>query len=118
MKIITLAAILALLPACTNHAFRVHYPPGKPAAVDPPESGELPVKDCDENQQSGAGKFRLAFIEFDDQGEMFERRQLINALQMIADAKGEAARIGTPANPASVGGSKWYCPANSRDGRV
>jgi|GEM_PF-3097774 len=76
-----LAYLLPLLLAasCTaNKAYRVKYPAGKPPAIDPVET---------------ASGYRLAFIEFDDQGEMFERGQLTQALDAIAAARRDAAQI-------------------------
>jgi hypothetical protein len=80
--------------ACVpNKAYRIAYPAGQPAQVNPPLYEQETVSDCGQNSQPGKEPYHLAFIEFDDRGEMFDRRQLANALQMIRDAKAAAAKM-------------------------
>jgi hypothetical protein len=79
MRRIAAFAALCLFAACgPNKAFRVQYPVGKPPQIDPIEKTD---------------KYRLAFVEFDDQGEMFERGQLAQVLDMISEARRDAAKI-------------------------
>jgi pimeloyl-ACP methyl ester carboxylesterase len=88
--LLTVFCALFCASCVPNKAYRIAYPAGKPPQVDPPKFEMPPPEDCGQNR--GPGKpYTLAFIEFDDRGELFDRRQLTNAVQAIRDAKAAAA---------------------------
>ncbi len=92
---LVLALALVLSGCVPNRAWRVHYTPGQPPAIDPPLFRTVSTK-CHGKYVSSA--YHLAFIEFDERGEFFERGQLEQALQLIREAKSQA----TEASPATV----------------
>ncbi|MEP6715597.1 MAG: hypothetical protein ABJC09_08475, partial [Terriglobia bacterium] len=112
-----LAALL--LTACVpNKAWRIHYTPGQPPAIDPPLFELASTVDCRETPAPSAlpSAYRLAFIEFDDRGEFFDRGQLTQALQTIAEVKGRASASHPAAVVLFVHG--WQNNASDRAGNV
>jgi hypothetical protein len=109
--ILLLAA--ALLSACVpNRAWRIHYAPGYRPAVDPPLF-EVVSTNC---KGPGSASYRLAFVEFDDRGEFFERDQLNQALRTIREAKEIASKKDPAAVVLFVHG--WKNNASDRSGNV
>jgi hypothetical protein len=86
---------LLLLSACVpNQAWRIHYMPGQPPAIDPSLFEVVSTSDCRGPHVPVPGQssaYRLAFIEFDDRGEFFERGQLDQALHTISQVKETAS---------------------------
>jgi pimeloyl-ACP methyl ester carboxylesterase len=55
-----------------------------------------PAKAADTNEAEKRWPYRLAFVEFDDRGEMFDRKQLEQAVDAITNAKRDAQSLGRP----------------------
>lgn len=100
MKIAQIALLIALcaVSGCVgNKAYRVHYDKPGPPRVDPVFSEEIlgrqfdPPTDKPEFLEK-RWPYRLAFIEFDDRGEMFDRKQLEQVLDTIQEIKNSAAQ--------------------------
>jgi pimeloyl-ACP methyl ester carboxylesterase len=106
-----------LLSACVpNQAWRIHYMPGQPPAIDPPLFEQASIADCDSHPRSGTSAYRLAFVEFDDRGEFFERSQLEQALRLIRQVKETASAKYPAAVVLFVHG--WKNNASDRSGNV
>jgi len=101
-RIAFVLSVIVLSAGCVgNHPYRIHYN-GTTAEVDPVKEEKLKTKEFDA-LQTGAGiperewPYKLGFVEFDDRGEMFDRRQVDNAVKAIETAKDEARTNGTNA---------------------
>lgn len=90
-----LALPLVLAGCVPNQAWRIHYTPNNPPVIDPPLFRTVSTKCHGANVNSS---YYLAFIEFDDRGEFFERGQLEQALRLISQVKSHA----TDTVPATV----------------
>lgn len=109
-----IAIVAALLSACVpNRAWRIHYSQGHPPAVDPPLF-EVVATNC--HGIEGSAAYRLAFVEFDDRGELFEREQLDMALKPVRDAKKTATEKDPVTVVLFVHG--WKNNASDRSGNV
>lgn len=87
----TLLLALFFTGCARNRPYRVHYPDASGVPVPTaPESGSKPLTACGDAQATGEGSYKLAFVEFDDQGEIYVRGQLQQALKMIGDAQEQA----------------------------
>jgi len=87
MRKLAVLALAAVLAGCVgNHAWRISYNAQGVPTVAQPVLERKPTPDCPATPPSSHA-YRLAFIEFDDRGEFFERRQLDNALGEIAKVK-------------------------------
>lgn len=85
---------LLLCGCVANRAWRIHYLPGRPPAIDPTLFADATTSDCRGPHAPVSGEssaYHLSFIEFDDRGEFFERGQLEQALQTIRQVKEEAS---------------------------
>jgi hypothetical protein len=96
-QIVPLIALCALSGCVPNKAYRVHYDKHGQATVDPVLSEEIKGRQFDPPTDSREfldtpWPYQLAFIEFDDRGEMFEREQLKQVLKVIQELKNKAAQ--------------------------
>ena len=94
---------------------------GQPASCSKPSvlTEELMTKEFDRTQTGipdEKSPYQLAFIEFDDRGEMFDRRQLDAAVQTILAARKNAPAGTTPIVALFVHG--WKNNASDESGNV
>ena len=96
-QIVPLIALCAVSGCVPNKAYHVSYDKHGQAVVEPVRSEEILGRQFDPPTDrpeflDKRWPYRLAFIEFDERGEMFERRQLDQVLTAIQDARNMAAQ--------------------------
>jgi hypothetical protein len=119
IRLAQLLVIALLATSCVgNKAYRVTYKPDGSPIIDATKSEKLPKKefDCCENPELEFA-YRLAFVEFDDRGEMFARGQLQQVVREIREVKRKAGQAGTNAVVA-VFVHGWKNNASEKSGNV
>jgi hypothetical protein len=117
-----LGAVALLSTACVaNTAYRtcLDTAPGKPCSKPSVLSEKLLTEEFDRTEPGAFGvesPYQLSFIEFDDRGEMFDRRQLAAAVNVISVAKSTAPPGTTPVVVVFVHG--WKNNASESSGNV
>jgi hypothetical protein len=117
---IALAVAVAACVPNTSYRTCLGLPTGQPCSRPSVVTEKLKTRDFDREQpvsvQDVEWPYQLAFIEFDDRGEMFDRRQLTAALDTIVRAKAHAPVGTTPVVAVFVHG--WKNNASDSSGNV
>jgi hypothetical protein len=118
-RLAQLLVLVLLATSCVkNRAYRVTYKPDGAPVIEQTRVEKLPKKefDCCENPELEF-PYRLAFVEFDDRGELFARGQLQQAVREIRAAKRKASETQTDAVIA-VFVHGWKNNASEKSGNV
>lgn len=113
-RLMCLVAACAVITSCVRNApYRFHYPDGTPASANV----RYPTDAVNPDKILEKPRYRLGFVEFDDRGEMFDRRQLAEALGAVRLAKQEAHdRNKVPLIAVFIHG--WHHNASQKDDNV
>ena len=117
-----IALVLVTASCVPNKAYRtcLGVPAGQPCSVASVLSEKLKTEEFDRTQGPSVKDvewpYELTFIEFDDRGEMFDRRQLAAAVDTIEKAKARAPKGTTPVIAVFVHG--WKNNASDSSGNV